>query len=225
MLFGSFAPALLAWAPIACHRWALQARGRDPAASLSADGLKLPLASLSSGISAAIDHAVQHEMKDFAAGATYDVRSLELDEEELQGRRTTLLGELGDIEAAGLVFREDGSPSPSTLGLALVMTARLASELDFPLIADLVEASNNGTNPAHANRASCALEAVVTSTLAEMEEAQLFTDASTSASISVNEGPQSMEEARSMHMRWAILELARARFAEDRPENWGSVGR
>ena len=54
----------------------------------------------------------------------------------------------------------------------------------------------------------------VAETLAEMEAAEMD-----------GAQPESMEEARSMHMRWATLEMARARYAEDRPADWGSVGR
>jgi len=190
-------------------------------------GLKLPIEALSAGLAAAIESSADQELKDVAAsGGTVDLRALELDEDELEGRRFRLLGELGDIEAAGLVFLEDGAPTPSTIGLSLVLTARHAAELDFPTVAELVKASASGTQPAHATRARLALAAVVSKTLAEMEAAQLFTDASVSATVAVNEAPQeqSMEEARSMHTRWAILEMARAHFAEDRPADWGSVG-
>ena len=158
------------------------------------------------------------------AGRVLNLRALELDEEELEGRRARLLEELGDLEAAGLVFQHDGMPSPSTQGIALVLTARRAVELDFATVAELVAASESGSEPSHAVRARLALSTVVESTLAEMEAAQQFTDASVSATVSVNEGPSSMEEARAMHIRWATLEMARARYAEDRPADWGSVG-
>lgn len=202
-------------------------RGGLPIASTAPEpGLTLPLAALSAGLTAAIESAAAQEMKELAATAEkVDLKALELDEEELEGRRSRLLGELGDIESAGLVFLQDGAPSHSTLGLALVLTARRAAELDHPSVADLVAASESGVEPALVARARLALATVVSQTLAEMEAAQLFTDASSSASVSVNDAPQaqSMEEARSMHFRWAILELARARFAEDRPADWGSV--
>ena len=60
-------------------------------------------------------------------------------------------------------------------------------------------------------------------TLAAMEAAEQFTDASETARVSVNESSpeQTMEDARATHMRWAILELARARYAEDRPGGLG----
>ena len=163
-------------------------------------------------------------MKDLvAAGDSVDLKALELDEEELQGHRVRLLNELGDITEAGLVFLDDGAPSQSTLGLALVLTARRAVELNHPSVADLV------AQPALAlaARARLALATVVEETLGEMEAAELFSDASSSvSSVAVNSAPeaQSMEEARAMHVRWAVLELARARFAEDRPADWGSVG-
>ena len=92
-----------------------------------------------------------------------------------------------------------------------MLTARSAAELDFPSVAELVAAGESGSQ--HATRASIALGTVVSVTLAEMEAAE-------------TEGAQaqSREEARSMHTRWAILELARARYAQDRPADWGSVG-
>ena len=193
------------------------------------DGLKLPISSLRVGLSAAFEFAADQEFKEMAAsgenaGRVLNLRALELDEEELEGRRARLLEELGDLEAAGLVFQHDGAPSPSTQGIALLLTARRAVELDFATVAELVEASESGSETSHAVRARLALSTVVESTLAEMEAAQQFTDASVSATVSVNEGPSSMEEARAMHIRWATLEMARTRYAEDRPADWGSVG-
>ena len=188
---------------------------------VDAEGLRLPLAALSAGLTAAVESAAAIEMQALSASrATVNLRDLELDEEELNGHKSRLLAELGDIEAAGVVFQADGSPSPSTLGLSLVLTARKSSELNYPSITELIATSDN----AHADRANLALAAVVNDTLEEMEKAELFTDASVSASVSVNESSpeQTMEEARRMHMRWAILELARARYAEDRPDDWGN---
>ena len=186
--------------------------------------LKLPLGALPAGLTAAIELGAEQDVKVLAAGERQVVglRALELDEEELEGRKSRLLGELGDIEAAGLVFGSDGAPTPSTLGVALVLTARHAAELDFSSIADLVESD---AHPAHGSRAQLALSTVVNETLAEMEAAEQFTDASESTSgFSVNAPQeQTMEEAKAMHMRWAILDMARARCAEDRPADWGSV--
>lgn len=195
---------------------------------MSADSvLRLPLSALASGLNAAEAAGIKDDVQDLSAlGGVVDLRALELDEEELEGRRATLLTELGDVEATGLVFEQDGAPSTSTFGVALVLTARRAVELDFPLIKDLVAAASEaGTQSAHTARAELALAKAVSTTLEEMEAAEQFTDASTTAAVSVNDAPQAqtMEEAKSMHMRWAILELARARYAEDRPEDWGSV--
>ena len=199
-------------------------RSHATVAMASDNTLTLPLRALSAGLTAAIELGVEQDAKVLAAGdrRLVDLRALELDEEELEGRKSKLLGELGDIEASGLVFQSDGAPTPSTLAVALVLTARHAAELDFPSIADLV---GSDAHPAHASRAQLALSTVVSETLAEMEAAEQFTDASESASVSVNAPQeQTMEEARAMHMRWAILEMARARYAEDRPADWGSVG-
>ena len=104
-------------------------RGRVPLLLATEDGgLQLPLAALSAGLTAATESAVEIEMADLAAtGGTVDLRALELDEEALDGHRSRLLAELGDIEAAGVVFQTDGVPTPSTLGIALVLTARKAS--------------------------------------------------------------------------------------------------
>ena len=188
-------------------------RGCHPIASTPPPiGLQLPLSALSAGLTAAIESAAEQDVKDLAASAeAVDLRALELDEEELEGHKARHLGELGDIEAAGLVFQADGAPSPETQGVALVLTARSAAELDFPSVAELVAACESGSQ--HATLASIALGTVVSETLAEMEAAE-------------TEGAQaqSREEARSMHTRWAILELARARYAEDRPADWGGIG-
>ena len=180
--------------------------------------VNLPLRTLSAGLGAAMASAAEQEL---ANPSTIDLRTLE---EELEGHKVRLLGELGDIDSAGLVFQSDGAPSVSTLGIALVLTARRSEELNFASVAELVSSSESGADPAHVARANLALATAVSDTLAEMEAAELFTDASTEASVSVNGGkqPESVEDARSMHMRWAILELARANYAEDRPADWGS---
>ena len=89
--------------------------------------LQLPLGALSAGLTAAIEAAVELEARDFAK-ATPDLRALELEEEELEGHKSRLLTELGDIQTTGLVFQSDGTPSASTLGIALVLTARRVSE-------------------------------------------------------------------------------------------------
>ena len=192
-------------------------------AATGGGALQLPLSGFTAGLAAATEFAAEIEMKDMGAEKpAIDLRALESDEEELSGHRSRLLAELGDIDAAGLVFQVDGTPSASTLGLALVLTARRSSELSaYPSVAELVAAV--GEKSPHAARASLALATVVNDTLAEMEAAEQFTDASETASVSVNDSSpeQSMEEARKTHMRWAILELARARYAEDRPEDWG----
>lgn len=147
-----------------------------------------------------------------ASGGNVDLRSLEQDEEEMEQHKARLLKELGDIEASGIVFRSDGAPTPSTFGIALVLTARRAAELNYPLIADLLLANLKDT--VHAARADLALATAVSETLAEMEAAEMD-----------GAQQQSMDDARSMHMRWATLEMARARYAEDRPADWGSVGK
>ena len=200
-------------------------------AMATANTLKLPLDALSAGLTAAIELGTEQDMKSLSSSdrVVVDLRALEVDEEELEGRKTKLLKELGDIEEAGLVFQSDGAPTPSTLGVALVLTARHAAELDFASVDELVAATSESgdAHTAHVSRAQLALSTVVSETLAEMEAAEQFTDASVSTSVSVNEAPQeqTMEEARAMHMRWAILEMARSRYAEDRPADWGSVGK
>jgi len=190
--------------------------GYHPLAGMASEsGIRLPLAAISVGLTTAIESAAEQDMKDLVvAGEGVDLRQLELDEEELEGHRSRLLSELGDVEAAGLIFQTDGAPSPSTLGLTLVLTARRAAELaGLSSVADLVEARENGNQPAHMARASLALATVVSQTLAEMEAAEM-------------EGvqAQSAEDARSMHTRWATLEMARAHYAKDRPADWGSAG-
>lgn len=174
--------------------------------------LQLPLGALSAGLTAAIEAAVELEARDFAK-ATPDLRALELEEEELEGHKSRLLTELGDIQTTGLVFQSDGTPSASTLGIALVLTARRVSELDVPSVADLISSRQGGNHSAHLARADLALATAVSDTLAEMEAAEM-----TGAQA------ETMHDARSIHMRWAILEMARARYAKDRPADWGSVG-
>ena len=208
-------------------------RGRYgcPIASTTPEsGLRLTLDALTAAIKSEEEQDAEQDLTAWGEAIELeDLNTLELGSLEvegaLEGHTSRLLSELGDFEAAGLVFQDDGAPSPATLGVALVLTAERAAELDFLLVADLVAASEGGANPDHASRARLALAAAVNQTLAEMEAAELFTDASTEARVSVNDGPQAqtMEEARRMHQRWAILELARARFAEDRPADWGSV--
>ena len=215
----AIAPAVLSWALMSPGTGLLGAssmrRSGHPIASTPAGtGLQLPLSALSTGLTAAIEFAVEQGMKDLeVSDEAIDLRALESDEEALEGHKLRLLGELGDIEAAGLVFQADGAPSPDTQGVALVLTAQRAAELDFHSLAELLAASESGSQPVHANRASIALGTVVSETLAEMEAAETN-----------GAQAQSREEARSMHTRWAILELARARYAEDRPADWGSVG-
>ena len=209
MMIAVGAVVTLAWTT------SMQPRTRIAMAAMPAeDGLRLPISSLSAGLTAAIQSAAEQEMKDLAAsGGQVDLRALELDEEMLGEHKTRLLGEV-DMEANGLIFRSDGSPSPTTLGTTLVLTARLSQELDYPSIADLVAASESGSNPTHTQRAGIALATVVSDTLAEMEAAEM-------------DGVQaeSAEDARSVHIRWATLEMARARYAGDRPEGWGSLGK
>lgn len=191
--------------------------------------LKLPIESLSAGLTKAIELGTEQDMKTLGSSdrLVVDLRALELDEEELEGRKAKLLSELGDIQEAGLVFQSDGAPSSSTMAVALVLTARHAAELDFASIDDLVAASEKDEHTAHASRAQLALATAVSETLAEMEAAEQFTDASVNAAVAVNapQEEQTMEEARAQHMRWAILEMARARYAEDRPADWGGVGK
>ena len=167
-------------------------------------GLQLPISALSAGITAAIEVAAEDEMRELSAGKAVDLRALELDEEELSGHKQRLLTEIGDLEEAGVVFQSDGTPSPSTLGLALVLTAQSAAELDFPSMSAL----EAGALPTHQERARVALATVASNALAEVEEA-------------MDSGSQTREEARSIHKRWATLELARAHFEGDMPEDWG----
>ena len=214
--WSSFDAAMLSHASMAAQPLHSPRLGCHPVSSMAAESaIKLPLSALSAGITAAIESAAEQEMKDLAAAnGNADLRALELDEEELEGRKTRLLNELGDIDAAGLVFNADGSPSPSTFALSLVLTARRAAELDFASVSELVASSEGGNHASHASRARLALATAVSDTLAEMEAAEMN-----------GAQPESMDEAKILHTRWAILEMARAAFAEDRPADWGSVGR
>ena len=120
------APTLLSWAmsPVGCGGWAR--RGCHPTACTPPPmQLLLPLSGLSAGLTAAIESAAEQDMQDLAAtdksGEAVDLRALELDEEELEGHKVRLLDELGDIEAAGLVFQAGATP---TTALALTSTLR-----------------------------------------------------------------------------------------------------
>lgn len=168
-------------------------------ASAGEADLRLPLSALSVGLAAAAELGTPW----VPAAAP-----------ELESRKALLTEQLGDYEAEGLVFLADGSPKPETLALVLVLTARRADELEYSHWNELVAASESGAHPNLAARASCILSTVVSEALAEME-----------ADEQNGAQPESMEDARSLHMRWAILELARARYAEDRPADWGSVGK
>jgi len=215
MLSSLIAPALLSWAAVTTPRSiASLHRSRIPQLAASSDGgVRLNLGTLSAGLTAAIAAAAEQEMKELAAsGASADLRALELDEEAMEEHKARLMAELGDMETAGLVFQSDGAPTPTTLSVALVLTARHAAEVNVASIADLVAASESGAHPAHTARADLALATAVSETLGEMEASEMG-----------GAQPESMEEARSMHMRWATLEMARARYAEDRPVDWGSA--
>ena len=129
------APTLLSWAmsPVGCggpraaahepgRLW--MRRGCHPTACTPPPmQLLLPLSGLSAGLTAAIESAAEQDMQDLAAtdksGEAVDLRALELDEEELEGHKVRLLDELGDIEAAGLVFQ---AGAPPTTALALTST-------------------------------------------------------------------------------------------------------
>ena len=126
------APTLLSWAmnPVTsagCGRLAVGLRrGCHPIACTPPPmQLLLPLGALSAGLTAAIESAAEQDMQDLAAsdksGEAVDLRALELDEEELEGHKVRLLDELGDIEAAGLVFQAGATP---TTALALTSTLR-----------------------------------------------------------------------------------------------------
>ena len=121
------APTLLSWAmsPVGCGGWAR--RGCHPTACTPPPmQLLLPLSGLSAGLTAAIESAAEQDMQDLAAAdksgeAVASLRALELDEEELEGHKVRLLDELGDNEAAGLVFQAGATP---TTALALTSTLR-----------------------------------------------------------------------------------------------------
>jgi hypothetical protein len=167
-------------------------------------GLQLPISALSDGITAAIEAAATEEMKNLEAGKAVDLRALELDEEELSGHKQRLLAELGDIDAAGIVFTSNGTPALGTTGLALVLTARSAAELDFPSMTAL----ESGALEAHAMRARLALSTVAETALSEVQEA-------------MNSDNVSAEDAKSNHRCWATLELTQAYLAGETAEDWG----
>lgn len=119
------APTLLSWAmsPVTsagCGRLAVGLRrGCHPIACTPPPmQLLLPLGALSAGLTAAIESAAEQDMQDLAASdKAVDLRALELDEEELEGHKVRLLDELGDIEAAGLIFQAGATSTLLTLTL------------------------------------------------------------------------------------------------------------
>lgn len=167
-------------------------------------GLQLPVSALSDGLTAAIEAAATEEMKELNGGKAVDLRALELDEEELSGHKQRLLAELGDIETAGIVFTSNGTPSPATARLALILTARRSAELDFPSVTAL----ESGALEAQTTRARVALSTVVETALAEVQEA-------------MNSDGVSAEDAKSNHRHWATLELTQAYLAGETAEDWG----
>ena len=126
-------PLAISWAMLpypGCDRWAgapsHHRRGNHPiACTPPPPQLLLPLSALSAGLTAAIESAAEEDMQDLAAsaksGEAVDLRALELDEEELEGHKMRLLDELGDIEAAGLIFEAGATP---TTPLARTSTLR-----------------------------------------------------------------------------------------------------
>ena len=96
------------------------------------------------------------------------------------GHQARLLGELGDVDAAGLVFQADGRPSPATRAFALLLTARRSAELDSMASIEALLAHHEGKGEhegegtqfaAHTARAELALTTVAAAALLEMDAA------------------------------------------------------
>ena len=136
------------------------------------DRLNLPLGAIAVGLSAAVQAAEKAEAAAAADsnGRGASVRELEVDEEELGGHQARLLSELGDVDAAGLVFHRDGTPSAATHGLVLCLTARKAAELNYPSIEALI-ASSVKDHPEHSSRANLALSTVASAAIEEIDGA------------------------------------------------------
>ena len=136
------------------------------------DRLNLPLGAIAVGLSAAVQAAEKAEAAAAADGngRGASVRELEVDEEELGGHQARLLSELGDVDAAGLVFHGDGTPSAATHGLVLCLTARKAAELNYPSIEALITSSVKD-HPEHSSRANLALSTVASAAIEEMDGA------------------------------------------------------
>ena len=92
----------------------------------------------------------------------------------LADRQRALLAQLGDVEAAGLSFEADGSPSDATFGLALLLTATASEELRHATVKELVEnATGAGQSSSHVARARLALHTVASEALEELQRSTL----------------------------------------------------
>ena len=138
-------------------------------AELPDDTLELPFGAIAVGLGA-VEAAEAAE----AAGVAAE------DDEALAVRQQTLLGQLGDVEAAGLTFTADGEPSDATLALAMVLTARSLAELPHPTTEALLvdarqdaESASDKVRPQRrlVARARLALRAVAAEALMQVDAA------------------------------------------------------
>lgn len=182
------------------------------------DRLNLPLGAIAVGLSAAVQAAEKAEAAAAADsnGRGASVRELEVDEEELGGHQARLLSELGDVDAAGLVFHRDGTPSAATHGLVLCLTARKAAELNYPSIEALI-ASSVKDHPEHSSRANLALSTVASAAIEEIDGAMsAWVDVERAQGTIQSEGGEalsSFEAAARDYCRSRRAILGRARAA------------
>ena len=108
-----------------------------------------------------------------AAATAEEEQPLSNDLVDALGRRQqALLSQLGDVEAAGLAFDAEGTPTEPTLALALVLTAQEPAELAPSTVAELVaEASGAGAQSGLTARARLALRAVAAEALGHLDAA------------------------------------------------------
>ena len=143
------------------------------------DTLELPFGAIAVGLAAV---AAAEEAQ--AVGSEAATGGQEAEEEArvvaLAERQQTLLAQLGDVESAPLAFDAAGIPSESTHALALLLTARRATELEHSTTCELVaHARGPGAQSHHAERARSALHAVASEALAQVQSALSASAAST----------------------------------------------
>lgn len=176
---------------------------------LRGDTVELPFGAVAVGLRAIGEEGEEEEEVGEGAG---EGREEEEEEGVLASRQATLLAQLGDVEAAGLVFGHDGLPDERTLALALVLASRAAEDLDHATPTELVSCcrGERAASP-HARRARRLLLAVAAEALHEVDRAL----AARSQTAPPGDADGFEEVARAFcGTRRALLELACDRLSD-----------